>query len=415
MKVASSVDTIQRQDDGLVQSPIKVSVHVLRDARTDYRLRRSVTALADAGYQVSVVDIETDRLLPSEENLQGVRLQHVIIPDWWISRDSEPLFFVRAIQAFVGSIRRLIQDNADIYHANDFSALPATCIAALVRHKPLIFEIYDLQFPAPETGIGFWHRLGKLIVLVHKLVLPRCVGVIVTSPFHAQEIRRHFNRKDMTLVRNVPIFHAVQKNNLLREYLALPPSTRIALYQGNLQPDRNLEVLIRAAKYLEKDIVIVMKGKSIRSTQVDLEALIAQEGVSDRVKIMAPVPYDEALDWTASADIGLIVHSPERSLNNKTLLPNKFFEFLMAGLPVIASSLDAIAEVITTYDVGHVLSSLAPQDVAEAINAMLNDGDVLERMRENALKVAREEFHWEKERKQLLALYEKIISRRISR
>jgi glycosyltransferase involved in cell wall biosynthesis len=82
----------------------------------------------------------------------------------------------------------------------------------------------------------------------------------------------------------------------------------------------------------------------------------------------------------------------------------------MAGLPVLSSELDAIAEVIKTYDVGKVVSSLTPQDVGSAINAMLTDYDGLIRMRSKALAAAKQEFYWEKESKKLVQLYEGILT-----
>jgi glycosyltransferase involved in cell wall biosynthesis len=122
-------------------------------------------------------------------------------------------------------------------------------------------------------------------------------------------------------------------------------------------------------------------------------------------------PYTELLSWTASADIGLIVFAPEYSLNTRFCLPNKLSEYLMAGLPVLASRLDAVAEVISTYDVGRVVSSLAPADIATAINAMLADRVALDRMRRNALEAVKDELCWEKEGLRLVRLYHDILAK----
>ena len=83
----------------------------------------------------------------------------------------------------------------------------------------------------------------------------------------------------------------------------------------------------------------------------------------------------------------------------------------MAGLPVLSSQLDAIAELLETYDVGQVLPSLEPSDVGALINAMLADPAALARMHSNALKAARQEFNWENEKQKLFELYEAILTR----
>jgi glycosyltransferase involved in cell wall biosynthesis len=123
------------------------------------------------------------------------------------------------------------------------------------------------------------------------------------------------------------------------------------------------------------------------------------------------VPYNELLSWTTSADLGLTIFKPGYTRSIRYCLPNKLFEYLMAGLPVLSSQLDAIAEVLKTYEVGDILPSLAPEDVGTAINAMLADGAKVERMRQNALKAARDEFHWEKEKLKLVAFYKQVVEK----
>ena len=210
----------------------------------------------------------------------------------------------------------------------------------------------------------------------------------------------------MTLVRNTPRYQIVKKSDRLRKHLGLSPDTRIAIYQGSICSQRGLDVLVHAASFLEQDTVIVIRGEG--PDQAHLEALITKIEIADRVKITPFVPYEEMLDWTASADIGLIVHPPDFALNSQTLLPGKLFEYLMAGLPVLSSELDAVADVIKTYDVGQILHSRAPSDVAQAINTMLADQAALARMHQNALRAVRESLCWEKEQEALILLYQKV-------
>jgi glycosyltransferase involved in cell wall biosynthesis len=150
-------------------------------------------------------------------------------------------------------------------------------------------------------------------------------------------------------------------------------------------------------------------GQDAEGVQSQLEALIDSEGHADRVKIVPAVPYTELLDWTASADIGLIIFPLDRSLGLRMCLPNKLFEYLMAGLPILATPLDAVSDILSTYDVGRIVSSLPPADVGAAINAMMADAAARERMRHNALSAVQRDLCWEKERQQLISLYHRIL------
>jgi glycosyltransferase involved in cell wall biosynthesis len=410
MKILSRIDTSEAQDGAIAQLPVKVCMHVVGRVHTDARVMREANTLRDAGFKVSIVDVESDCALPPEEDLKGICVKHMIYPKWFISTRFKPWFLIKAAQTFICGVFRLIRISADIYHAQDEEALPACYIAARLRRKPLIYDAHEL--PLSESNVTRWHRLHALTTRLFEGMVPRCAGVITVSPPIAKELRRRYHATEVSLIRNFPVYQTVTKNDRLRQHLGLSPDTRIALYQGNLQRDRELDRLIRAAAFLERDIVIVMMGKDNAGIQGQLEALIASEGVTDRVKIIPPVAYGELLDWTASADIGLIVYSPDRSLNIQLCLPNKLFEYLMAGLPVLASSLDAVADILRTYDVGQVVSSLLPRDIGTAVNSMLADRVALDRMHHNALESAQRVFNWEKERQQLIRLYDDILIKR---
>ena len=382
----------------------KICIHVLREGKLDFRLIRTATTLVEAGLDVSLVDVETLHTWVKQEH--GITMEHLVVPDWQRSRRFEPWFFLIAAQTLLRSVVCMMKINADIYHANELTALPAAFLAASLRRKKLVFEIYDLQFPVPLTGIGFWRHVGASL---YGFLLPRCAGVIVTSAYHGEEVKKRYKVKKMALLRNVPLYRRVEKSDRLRQRLGLAAHVRIALYQGNIQADRELERLVYAARHLEPNIVIVMMGRGMQGVPEQLQELIAREGVADRVKIIPEVPYAELLDWTASADIGLTLFSPEYSLSIRYTLPNKLFEYLMAGLPVLSMKLEAIAEVLQNYEVGSIIQSLEPSEIALGINSMLAEPEVLERMKQNALKIACERFNWEKERVHLLRFYRELL------
>ncbi len=408
MEALPDITALGMKDATSPKAPLKVCMHLANKARADFRVMRDATALAEAGFEVTIVDIQRDRLQPAREEVDGVSIQHVIMPGWFTSVCFKPWFLIKVLKLFIFGVIQLLKMDADIYHAHVEKALPACYIAARLRGKALIFDAPDLTLSDPT--IMRWHKLRLLSVRLLAHMVSRCTAVITASPHYIPELQALYHASNVTVIRNVPAYRVVPRSNRLREYLGLEHDVRIALYQGSIQPNRSLDRLVRAAKFLAPNIVIVMMGETVESTLSQLKALIASEQVADRVKLLPPVPYVELLDWTVSADIGLTIFPPEYSLSIRFTLPNKLFEYLMAGVPVLSSQLDAVEDVIRTYDVGQVVPSLAPADLGTAISAMLNDQQTLERMRHNALQIAKKEFYWEKESQQLVRLYHDILN-----
>ncbi len=405
MKTLSQDDRMATKSAVTQRTPFKVCMHVRGVVRTDGRVMRSALALIEVGFTVTILDIEDDLARPLEEDIGGIYVKHIMKPNWLKHVRFGPLRLIRSVQKLVYTTLKLIRMPADIYHAHDDNALAACYIAARWRRKPLVFDAHEL--PLMALNNRYWSNM--LLARLFTYMVRRCAGIITVSTPIAQVICNLYDVPHVSLVRNLPVYQAPPKSNRLRQYLGLNSNVRIALYQGNIDPRRGLDKLVRAARFLDRDIVIVMMGKGVGITVSQLHSLIISEEVSDRVKILPPVPYVELLDWTASADIGLNVLPPDYSLSIQMCLPNKFFEYLLAGLPVLSSQLPAVIEVINTYNVGCIVDAHDPAQIGRAISAMLSDEDRLVHMRENALAATRSDLCWERESQRLIGLYQDIL------
>lgn len=405
------VATMRRRPPAAASSKLTVCMHLQAVARTDPRVMREATALVAAGFDVVIVDIEEDGRRDQVEVLQGVQLRHVMMPSWYVSTRF-PWSLVKAARMCLAAIFRLLQIPAESYHAHDAPALIPCYIAARLRRKPLVLDAHELPLattPLEEMSVN-QRTIFPLLTWLFTHMMPYCRAAIATSAPMARAISMQY-RLPVAVVRNFPPFQAATRSDRLRHRLGLGPEVRIALYQGNIQPDRQLDRLVHAAALLDGDIVIVLMGAARDETRTGLERLIAQTGVDDRVKILPPVPYTELLDWTASADVGLNILPVGYSAHLDVCLPNKVFEYLMAGLPVLASPLAAVVDIVTRFDVGSVVESLEPAAIATALKTLLADQEAMARMRRNALSVARKEFHWEQERLHLITLYRRLLPR----
>ena len=425
--------------DGHVGNRGVVCLHALIPVQRDVRTRRSAVTLAAAGFTVVVIDVQDDGMQSqsqdgldwpewhdSQHDSQMVRarsdanegtgcvaVQHILVPRFfarYYSPMNYPLWLLFKCWRMLAGMIRVIRIPADAYHASDIAALPGCSIAAWLRRKPLIYDAYELPLVDPYFAYGpHWRLLHAASAFLLRKLLPRCSCIITVSPPLVRALQQRYGGPTATLVRNIPPYHAPQPSDLLRRRLSLPATTKIVLYQGYLQGDRGLERLIRAAKFLAQDVTLVLLGSG--ESRAALEALILREGVSSRVQLVPPVPYGRLLAWTASADLGLIVSPPAYSANVAVFLPNKLFEYLMAGLPVLSTPLEAVAEILDRYQVGRTFASFEPEALAHAINELLADRETLALMRRNALTAAACELRWDVEQRSLLGAYDAVLGR----
>jgi glycosyltransferase involved in cell wall biosynthesis len=396
------------QEPLVTNPPLRVCMHVLGTGRTDMRVVRSARALVDAGCHVSIVDVEHEDGRPACEQIDGVAFKHVPIASKW-RRYYQPVSFLPwmafKVMRIVRGIALVARTPADVYHAHDVTALPACYIAARSRRKLLIYDAHELPLVDPyHTRHRFvWSISARLL----RFMLRRCSAIITVSPPIIGELQQRYGGPRARLVRSIPPYQSPSPTGRLREHLGLAADAGVALYQGNLQEDRRLDILIRAAHDLDPRHRIVLMGQD--NMHGKLQDFIAQEGVGDRVTILPAVPYAELLEWTASADIGLVIFAADYSPTIRYCLPNKLFEYVLAGVPVLSAPLEAVAEVVRAHDLGIVLSSVEPSAVGAAINAMLDDKTALARMRLNALAAARNELNWESESRRLIEIYAESI------
>jgi glycosyltransferase involved in cell wall biosynthesis len=127
-------------------------------------------------------------------------------------------------------------------------------------------------------------------------------------------------------------------------------------------------------------------------------------GVGKRIHFHGAVPQHELLRFTASADAGLIPYQAT-CLNNLYCTPNKLFEYIAAGLPIVACDLPELRRVIGDNGIGLIIDAGSPETFARAIDQLLTDRGKLQDLRERVLAVSRS-LNWEQESKVLLQVFD---------
>jgi len=190
-------------------------------------------------------------------------------------------------------------------------------------------------------------------------------------------------------------------NQRFHEYFSITKDVSIVIYQGSLIPHRNLKELVISIRYVKNlCVVLVLMGEG--PLRPKIEQIARRYNISSRIFIREPVPQEELLSWTVSADIGVIPY-PAVDLNTMFCTPNKLFEYIQAGLPIIANDLPELRKYVKNTGFGWTTRMESPQDIACALETALDDDEGLKRCREK-LEASRHLYSWERERTKFLQI-----------
>jgi len=138
-----------------------------------------------------------------------------------------------------------------------------------------------------------------------------------------------------------------------------------------------------------------------------LREMVKQEGLEHRVYFAEPVPPDELVRYCMSASVGVVMYR-STGLNNYYATPNKLYEYIHAGLPVVASDFPALREIVDGHGLGCTFDPESPESIAAAINWVLADEQRYSTMKNNTLEAAKV-FNWENESQKLRKVYERLV------
>ena len=289
---------------------------------------------------------------------------------------------------------------AQVWHCHDLNtlAIGVRCKQARPGTR-LVYDSHELATERSRMGRwGKW-RAGRQ----ERRGLGHTDERIWTTRTRAEYIVRRYGIPFPTLIHNVPERMEVQQGWDLRERLGIPADRRILLYQGSIQEFRGIEESIEAVTLLDRCVLVVIGYGYHRPA---LEDMVHRRGLDDRVRFFGPIPNDELLYYTASADVGLCVIRGQ-SLSYRWSMPNKLFEYMMAGIPIVASDFEEMGRVVREEGVGTVCDPDDPQSIAAAVRAIVDDPAAEARFRA-ATRVAIAKYNWDEEEKKLLALYRRL-------
>lgn len=402
---------------------------VFGDIGFDSRVRREAETLARAGHRVILVCLPDPRPAPGPppgvECLQLMPHRSEILPGSPRAqarpggRAGVVLDFAAWLTGYLRNLRQWGREavdavpDADVWHLHDLPALLAIAprLPSRVRY---VYDSHELFLNSGSAG-----RLPaparRSVAALERRFARRAAAVITVNPGIADVLASRYGLRRPVVVRNCPPLgrRSDDERDLLREAAGIPPDAPLLLFHGNLVTGRGIELLVRLLRgsRLGRFHFVCMGDGSLAGV---LREAAADPATGGRLHLLEPVSPDELPRWVASADLAAVLQQPD-NLNLVLSTPNKLYEAISVGVPVLASDLPEIRRVVLGDPDGPLGVLCDPTDearVSDALDDLLGGGaEVLRAYRERCLRAAAARLNWEVESARLLEVYGAIERR----
>jgi len=367
-----------------------ILVSVTNDLITDQRVDRVCRTLQCMGFRVELNGRIRRKSLPlTKRDYETYRMR------LWFEKG--PLFYAAYnISLFF----RLFGQKPDVLLANDLDSLPANFLYAKMKKKPLVVDCHEYFTGVPELNgrpitKWVWKRIERWI-------FPHLKEVFAVNGSVAGLLREEY-KIPVKVVRNVPL-PKVKTGKISRKDLGIPDEARIILYQGAVNMGRGLEEAIQSIPLIRHKVVLLILGDG--DVLDALKDQVSRLNLTDRVIFTGAIPMEQLFDYTCVGDIGLSIEKTD-ALNYRLCLPNKFLDYIHAGVPVLVTPFEEMKRIVDQFQIGEFIDSHSPHHIASRIDEMLSAPEKLHQYARNTVAAAAE-LNWNKEEiilKEIFAKY----------
>lgn len=358
-------------------------VSVINDLATDNRVNKTCLVLQECGYDVLLIG----RRLPKS----------MALPDWPFKSFRMLLYFTSGPLFYLffncRLFFKLLFNKSHLLYANDLDTLLPNYLVAKLKGLPLIYDSHELFCEVPELQNAPFKR--KIWSSLEEWIVPNLKNCITVNESIATIFERKYGVKFVS-VRNI----SEELPNVLKKTrveLNLPTDKKIILMQGaGINIDRGAEELIEAMQFIENAALYIIGSGDVWDL---LRLKISELHLEKKVQLISKIPKLELMQYTLNADIGLSIDK-DTNLNYKYSLPNKIFDYIQAELPILASRLPEIENLVNLYQIGDFIENHEAKNIAKKINELINSSTLLTYKKNT--KLARQELTWSKEKQKLM-------------
>ncbi len=289
----------------------------------------------------------------------------------------------------------------DLLVANDLDTLPANILISKLKNLPLVYDSHEYFTGVPEM----LHKPFRKWVwkTIERSIFPYLKHVMTVSDSVAEQYEKEYGIKP-AVVRNCSRSSTGIPASL-RQDLGISNDNLLLIFQGSgINIDKGGEELIEAVDMTEKISLLVVGSGDVLTV---LKQKASELNLSDRVKFYPKVSWEELMRYTRSADAGLSLEK-DTNLNYRFSLPNKLFDYISAGIPVITGSLPEIRKIVEENDCGIIIPDITPEAISKAIIKLRDDPDLLNKLKQNSV-IAFKSLNWEHESTKITEFYSQVL------
>jgi len=368
----------------------RIIVSVINDLNSDQRVHRTCLTLQKAGYDVTLIGRKYKDSPALSSRSYSCKRMHLVFR-------KGPLFYKEYnLRLFF----YLLFNKADVLFSNDLDTLLPNYLVSIIKRKKLIYDSHELFTELPELigrplVKGFWTKLEGYL-------FPKLKNIITVNQSIANIFKEKYG-KNIQVIRNIPL-QLTERITASKEDLGFKEADFLLILQGaGINMHRGAEEALEAMKYVfGAKLLIIGAGDVFENLK---QKRIAFK-LEDKVQIIDKLPYQELMQYTAIADLGLSLDK-DTNLNYRYSLPNKVFDYIHSGLPILVSRLPELLNLIETYHIGGSVRNIRPQCIADKINAIIANPKFIDEWKKNLVH-AQKELNWELE--EALAEIDKILA-----
>lgn len=291
----------------------------------------------------------------------------------------------------------LLFHKAHLLLSNDLdTALPNYFISRLKGVK-MIYDSHEYFTETPE--LVHRPRVQRVWKRIEGFVVPKLKEMITVCDSIAELFEQKYGVR-CHVVRNIPPRAALPPQGD-KKALGLPEDKHLLVLQGSgINIQRGAEELVESMQYLDDCYLMVIGGGDVLPV---LKQMVADLHIEDRVRFLPRMPYQQMMAYTQLAELGFILDK-DTNLNYRFCLPNKLFDFIQAGVPIVSSNLVEVGKIIKKYNIGLFIPDHDPKSIAATVKDGLSD-PLRREVWKNGLARAAEDLCWEKESQMLSEIY----------